>query len=266
MAAPLPPNPYKILGITIDAQLHEIRTAHRKLVLKCHPDKVEDPSLKAQKQDEFQKVQQAYELISDEARRSQYDDQVKLFELRRKMGRGTKGQNGTNTSKSFGTPVTKATLSELDINQIVLTLRLRHDINFDPDLHFRPKLDGERGEKSPLENKVQTSPATPQTSYASPALPRGEFSRERPAPYPGFEATKHALPVESPVKKQSKWTVLEDALIIGLRGKGMKWEDISKRLPGRGAISCRLHYHNYLEQTDDWDEERKNNLVRLYER
>ncbi|KAG6125434.1 hypothetical protein E4U38_007650 [Claviceps purpurea] len=68
------------------------------------------------------------------------------------------------------------------------------------------------------------------------------------------------------VKKQSKWSAEEDAIIIGLRGAGMKWEDVSKRLPGRSAISCRLHYQNYLERRSEWDEERKNKLARLYER
>ena len=71
---------------------------------------------------------------------------------------------------------------------------------------------------------------------------------------------------ESPAKKQSKWSAEEDTLIIELRGSGMKWEDISKRLPGRSAISCRLHYQNYLERRSEWDEERKNKLARLYER
>jgi hypothetical protein len=75
-----------------------------------------------------------------------------------------------------------------------------------------------------------------------------------------------ALPIEFPAKKQSKWSPDEDALIIELRGSGMKWEDISKRLPGRSAISCRLHYQNYLERRSDWDEDRKNKLARLYER
>ncbi|KAF3765803.1 hypothetical protein M406DRAFT_234823, partial [Cryphonectria parasitica EP155] len=70
---------------------------------------------------------------------------------------------------------------------------------------------------------------------------------------------------ESPAKKQSKWSPDEDALIIELRGSGMKWEDISKRLPGRSSISCRLHYQNYLERRSEWDEERKNKLARLYE-
>jgi hypothetical protein len=71
---------------------------------------------------------------------------------------------------------------------------------------------------------------------------------------------------EPPAKKQSKWSSDEDALIIELRGRGMKWEDISKKLPGRSAISCRLHYQNYLERRSEWDEDRKNKLARLYER
>jgi hypothetical protein len=74
-------------------------------------------------------------------------------------------------------------------------------------------------------------------------------------------------PAESPAKKkQSKWTADEDASIIELRGNGMKWEDISKHLPGRSAISCRLRFQNYLERRSEWDEEKKNKLARLYER
>jgi curved DNA-binding protein CbpA len=94
---PLPPDPYKLLGVSKDATLPEIRSAHRKLVLKCHPDKVQDAALKAIKQDEFQKVQQAYELLSDDSKRLQYDEQVKLYELRKEMGRG----NPTPRSNPF---------------------------------------------------------------------------------------------------------------------------------------------------------------------
>lgn len=75
-----------------------------------------------------------------------------------------------------------------------------------------------------------------------------------------------AHPLETPAKKQSKWSSEEDALIIELRGRGMKWDDVSKYVLGRSAISCRLHYQNYLERRAEWDEERKNKLARLYER
>lgn len=79
------PDHYKVLGVAKDAQEKDIRTAYRKLVLKCHPDKVQDPTLKAQKQEEFQKVQQAYELLTDEEERKKYDDQVRLAELREQL-------------------------------------------------------------------------------------------------------------------------------------------------------------------------------------
>ncbi|KAK0719859.1 hypothetical protein B0H67DRAFT_599485 [Lasiosphaeris hirsuta] len=79
----LPPDPWKALGVDKTADKSEIRTAYKKLVLKCHPDKVQDPTLKAQKQEEFQKVQQAYELLNDDAERTKYEEQVKLMELRK---------------------------------------------------------------------------------------------------------------------------------------------------------------------------------------
>ena len=107
----------------------------------------------------------------------------------------------------------------------------------------------------------------PTTTHATPATVASvppAISRVRPS-----IPAKRLLPApmtESPAKKQSKWSPEEDALIIELRGSGMKWEDISKRLPGRSAISCRLHYQNYLERRSEWDEDKKNKLARLYER
>ncbi|KAH8202081.1 hypothetical protein TruAng_003749 [Truncatella angustata] len=80
---PLPDNPYEILGVSKNAQIPEIRTAYRKLVLKCHPDKVTDPAQKAIKAEEFQKVQKAYELLSDENEREKYEDIVRLHEMDR---------------------------------------------------------------------------------------------------------------------------------------------------------------------------------------
>ncbi|KAF2711005.1 hypothetical protein K504DRAFT_376417 [Pleomassaria siparia CBS 279.74] len=79
-------------------------------------------------------------------------------------------------------------------------------------------------------------------------------------------ASQTPLTEESPAKKQSKWTPEEDNLTIELRGQGMKWDDIAKRLPGRSSISCRLRYQNYLEKRAIWDEEKKNKLARLYAR
>lgn len=96
-----------------------------------------------------------------------------------------------------------------------------------------------------------------------PGLPRTNGS---PPQALKRQASQTPLPEESPAKKQSKWTPEEDNLTIELRGQGMKWDDIAKRLPGRSSISCRLRYQNYLEKRAIWDEEKKNKLARLYAR
>ncbi|KAJ5246505.1 hypothetical protein N7468_001488 [Penicillium chermesinum] len=76
-------DPYATLGVPKEASITEIRAAHRKRVLKCHPDKIQDESQRMIAQDEFQRVQQAYELLSDETRRDRYDKKVRLAELKR---------------------------------------------------------------------------------------------------------------------------------------------------------------------------------------
>ncbi|EAW07982.1 MYB DNA-binding domain protein [Aspergillus clavatus NRRL 1] len=118
-----------------------------------------------------------------------------------------------------------------------------------------------------LPRPVASTSLAPMMPVAAPAhipatLP---LTGKAPASVPA-KRLQPAHTAESPAKKQSKWSPEEDALIIELRGSGMKWEDISKRLPGRSAISCRLHYQNYLERRSEWDEDKKNKLARLYER
>ncbi|OAG12100.1 DnaJ-domain-containing protein [Paraphaeosphaeria sporulosa] len=89
---PLPPDPYLALGLAKDVDIETIKKTYRKLVLKCHPDKVTDPSLKLQKQEEFHKIQQAYELVGEEEARARYDAEVKLEALRKeKAARGASG-------------------------------------------------------------------------------------------------------------------------------------------------------------------------------
>lgn len=46
---------------------------------------------------------------------------------------------------SLHPPITAASLSELEACCILNNPKLRHDINFDRELHFRPNLDGDRG-------------------------------------------------------------------------------------------------------------------------
>lgn len=87
MATAIPSDHYKVLGVAPDADAAAIKTAYRKLVLKCHPDKVSDPALKEQKQDEFQQVQQSYETLSDPDKRQRYDLELRAKELREERDR-----------------------------------------------------------------------------------------------------------------------------------------------------------------------------------
>lgn len=120
-----------------------------------------------------------------------------------------------------------------------------------------------RNEPAPLPQfrQLYSGPHGPAPAHNSPAgtnvSPPSTLKRQ---------ASQTPLPDESPAKKQSKWTPEEDNLTIELRGQGMKWDDIAKRLPGRSSISCRLRYQNYLEKRAIWDEEKKNKLARLYAR
>lgn len=55
-------------------------------------------------------------------------------------------------------PVTRQSLGELDIQSITSNIRLRHDVNFDRDLSFRPNLDGIKGqEKGRVAKKYWTA-------------------------------------------------------------------------------------------------------------
>jgi len=81
--SPLPPDPYEALGVSKDVDSDGVKKAHRKLVLKHHPDRIKDPALVEQGKNEFQKVQQAYELLIDPVKRQRYDDQVRLAQLRK---------------------------------------------------------------------------------------------------------------------------------------------------------------------------------------
>ncbi|KAD3067500.1 hypothetical protein E3N88_35380 [Mikania micrantha] len=68
---------YSVLGIRKDASSSQIRSAYRKLallVLEWHPDKwANKPSLAGEANRKFQKIQEAYSVLSDQTNKSLYD-------------------------------------------------------------------------------------------------------------------------------------------------------------------------------------------------
>ena len=67
---------YKVLGVSKDAKPDEIKKAFRKLARENHPD--QNPGNKAAEK-RFKEISEANTILSDPAKRKEYDDQRKLF-------------------------------------------------------------------------------------------------------------------------------------------------------------------------------------------
>ena len=95
---------YEILGVAKDDDEATIKKAYRKLAVKKHPDKGGDPA-------EFQEIQRAYDVLSDEKKRKIYDrsglEGLEDSE-QRGGGRGERVKKGKNTEAKI-----KVTLEQL---------------------------------------------------------------------------------------------------------------------------------------------------------
>lgn len=91
---------YEILGVNKDATKHEIHKAFRQLAKKYHPDKNKDKGA----QDEFIKIFKAYETLSDEKKRKEYDDR-------------SKQQQHHGSFSSSGWQTTDGSMSDFDVNE-----------------------------------------------------------------------------------------------------------------------------------------------------
>src|SRR5882757_10786310 len=74
---------YKTLGIARDASEEDIRKAYRRLARKHHPDL--NPGDKSS-EDKFKTVQEAYDVLSDDKKRSFYDQHGVYSEAQAQAG------------------------------------------------------------------------------------------------------------------------------------------------------------------------------------
>ncbi|MFK7766579.1 MAG: DnaJ C-terminal domain-containing protein [Mariniblastus sp.] len=100
---------YKVLGVSKNASESEIQKAYRKLARKYHPDLHADADERERDRakQQFQKVQQAYDVLSDAKKRQMYDQMGPGFE-----------QMGGNPFGGGGSPFGGAGPGGIDISQI----------------------------------------------------------------------------------------------------------------------------------------------------
>ncbi len=88
---------YDVLGVSKDASQDEIKKAYRRLSKKYHPDLNDAPDA----EDKFKEVAEAYETLSDESKRSQYDQFGHASTDPNFNGGGFGGQGGFGGGDAF---------------------------------------------------------------------------------------------------------------------------------------------------------------------
>lgn len=85
---------YKILGVSKNGSAKEIKKAYYQLAKKYHPDTNKDDPNASKK---FQEVSEAYEILSDDTKRKEYDTFGTTTEqMNRNGGGGPSGGQGFN--------------------------------------------------------------------------------------------------------------------------------------------------------------------------
>ena len=90
---------YNVLGLKKEASKEEIKKTYRKMSLKHHPDR------KGGSAEAFKKINEAYEVLSDDNKKKQYDRGRGFNQINRNRGQNLNGANIDVFSRMFGFPI-----------------------------------------------------------------------------------------------------------------------------------------------------------------
>src|SRR6187551_2323602 len=118
---------YQVLGVAADASPKDITKAYRKLARELHPDK--NPG-NAAAEERFKEVSSAYDVLGDEAKRTEYDEVRRLGPMGGGMpGGGRGGRAGAGVGPQRGADVTAQLMLDFEdaVRGLTTTLHLTSD-------------------------------------------------------------------------------------------------------------------------------------------
>ena len=102
---------YKLLGLPRGASREDVRRAHRRLVREYHPDA--NPGADPGAEERFKEVQHAYEVLSDDRKRREYDERLRAS--------SSPGENSTRPRERRATG--ERSSSSVDLSELVRKLK-----------------------------------------------------------------------------------------------------------------------------------------------
>jgi DnaJ-class molecular chaperone len=172
---------YDVLGVKTDASPQDIKKAFRNRARECHPDVAgADPA----KAEEFKRLREAYEVLSDPAARARYDRRNEPKTGPYWGSHGSMWNRGT-VNVGAGNAETRAAANDLDLEDIF------NDFSGVGDFGFTGSTRGQPASAKPGARPKPTGPAagrfTARTEGETP--PGGRFTGRppprRPGPQPG---------------------------------------------------------------------------------
>jgi len=258
---------YDVLGVSKDASKEEIKKAYRKLARKYHPDvnKEEDAA------DKFKEAKEAYEVLGNEQKRSQYDQ----FGHAGAQGQGFSGFGGGQDFGGFG-DIFDMFFGGGGASRDPNAPRQGADLQYTITLDFEEAIFGKETEiRIPKEEKCETchgSGAKPgtKTKTCSHCHGSGQLNTEQNTPFGKVvnrrvchhcNGTGKVIPEKCPtcggngkVKKQKdiKITIpagIDEGQQIRVSGKGEP--GVNGGPPGDLFVVVQVRQHDFFEREGD---------------